>query len=248
MPNVTKVMIHYNLLLAPKKWKAPPTGKRRTGHLQSVLLFQANGIRITRSAHLHVRELASDAGWHVCPADPDPRRQPLALIPPLAPMCLAEKTQVFPIRKNTHGDPQTLQNKHWHTSAKRPTLTVQARNASLLEPRKTRWRRNSTPFLWRNAVAPYFILRRDRETCIAAFLRSNNHAFFNDAPFGLRRRGASRTLSRGRLVARGLPGYRDIEPLGSFGTRIRRRIAGVSGIWRRQRGHTTRRYRIFNRS
>src|SRR5471030_1502074 len=192
------------------------------GIFKACCFFRQTGFESPRSAHLHVRELASDAGWHVCPADPDPGRQPLALIPPLAPMCLAEKTQVFPIRKNTHGDPQTLQNKHWHTSAKRPTLTVQARNASLLEPRKTLWRQNSTPFLWRNAVTPYFILRRDRETCIAAFLWSNNHAFFNDAPFGLRRRVASRTLSRSRLVARGLPGYRDIEPLGGIGTRIRR--------------------------
>jgi predicted short-subunit dehydrogenase-like oxidoreductase (DUF2520 family) len=79
-------------------------------------------------------------------------------------MCLAEKTQVFPIRKNTHGDPQTLQNKHWRTSAKRPTLTVQARNASLLEPRKTIGGGISRHFYGANAVARYFIVRCERES------------------------------------------------------------------------------------
>jgi len=77
----------------------------------------------------------------------------------LAPICLAEKTQVFPVCKNTHGDPQTLQNKHWRSSAKRPTLTVQARNASLLEPRKTIGGGISRRFYGANAVARYFIVR-----------------------------------------------------------------------------------------
>ena len=117
-----------------------------------------------RSADLHIRELAGNAGWHISPADPDPRREPFALIPPLAPMRLAEKTQVFPIRKNTHGDPQTLQNKHWRTSAKGPTPTVQARNASLLEPRKTVGGGAARRFYGAHAVARYFILRRKRET------------------------------------------------------------------------------------
>jgi hypothetical protein len=181
------------------------------------------------SAHLHVSKFTGDAGRHVCPADPDPRRKPFALIPPLAPMCLAKKTQVFPICKNTHGDPQTLQNKHWHTSAKRPILTVQARShvcSSLAKPLTAACR---AVFM---APTPL----RDTSSCaananprLATILWSNNHAFFNDAPFGLRRRGAPRALPGSRLVARGLPGHRHIEPIGGIGTCIRKRIAGMSG-------------------
>src|SRR5471032_2829163 len=88
------------------------------------------------STHLHIGELARDAGRHISSADPDPRREAFSLIPPLATMRMAKKKQVYPIRKNTHVDSQTLQNKHRRSSAKRPTLTVQARKASLLEPRK----------------------------------------------------------------------------------------------------------------
>jgi hypothetical protein len=111
-------MIHYTLLLAPEKMEAPLTGKRQAGHFQTVLFFSGARPQLRGSAHLHVGEFAGDAGRHVRPADPDPWRETFALIPPLTAMCLAEKTQVFPIRKNTHGDPQTLQNKHWRTSAK----------------------------------------------------------------------------------------------------------------------------------
>ncbi len=71
-----------------------------------------------RSTHLYVGEFASNAGRHVRATYLHPWRKTLALIPPLPAMCLAEKTQMFPIRKNTHGDPQTLQNKQWRTSAK----------------------------------------------------------------------------------------------------------------------------------
>jgi hypothetical protein len=49
-------------------------------------------------------------------------------------------------------------------------------------------------------------------------LWSNNHAFFNDASFGLRRRRPSRALPGGRLVPRGLSSHRDSQPIGGIGT------------------------------
>jgi hypothetical protein len=60
------------------------------------------------SAYLDVGKFTRNAGRYIRTADADPRRQALALIPPLSAMRLAEKTQVFPIRKDVHvhGDPQ----------------------------------------------------------------------------------------------------------------------------------------------
>jgi len=145
--NVTKVMNHYTLSFTRGKRKSPADKYASNGASSCGAAFLAKQ-PARRSTHFHISEFACHAGWHISPADFDSRCEPFALIPPLTPIRLAEKTQVFPIRKNTHGDPQTLQNKHWHPSAIRPTLTVQARSqvcSSLAKPLAT----VCGAFLWR---------------------------------------------------------------------------------------------------
>lgn len=67
------------------------------------------------SPYLYVREFPRDAGRYIRTANAHSWRQPFALIPPLTPMRLTEKTKMFPISKNTHGDPRTLRNRHWQS-------------------------------------------------------------------------------------------------------------------------------------
>jgi hypothetical protein len=109
-PNVTKEMIDYNFLSFD--WSRPkesPVGANPPTGLSFTTGCQLHAL----SAHLYIRKFARHARRHISAADPDARRQPLALVPPLTPMHATKEPQMFSIGKNTHVDSRTLQNKHW---------------------------------------------------------------------------------------------------------------------------------------
>ena len=106
-------MIDYTLLSC-EKCKSPADRRGQTGlHLKRgcLLAKRVSNQPTNRSANLHVSKSARDIRRHIRAADPNSWREAFALVPPLTPMRLTEKTQMFSISKNIHGDPRTLRNK-----------------------------------------------------------------------------------------------------------------------------------------
>jgi len=59
------------------------------------------------SAYFHVSELTRDVGRHIRRADDHPWRKALLLVPPAAPLGLAQEAQMLSVRENAHGDLRT---------------------------------------------------------------------------------------------------------------------------------------------